>query len=315
MEPLNNFNKIKNVDCLLLAGGSDHRAYEILRKCSDNNLSVNKILLFNFHERTDNLKRSDKYFDFEKTRFKNIELIDCTIKDPISCYSKLQQNLSIFQNSNSIAIDISCFTKPYFFYLLKYFNERLNIVDLTVFYTEPYSYRFPKKGLFSSYRETEGPIEILSIPGFNGIEERGGLKILIVQLGFEAISLDEIIIDFSPNESFFINGFPSYTPKFKDFSLVINQYYTGNKDSFILYSRANNPFEVFNLLEKIKKNYNNAFLNVAPLGTKPMALGACMFAIHYPEVKVVFPFSLKYERITTEQCWYSWVYRIPLKFD
>ena len=55
------------------------------------------------------------------------------------------------------------------------------------------------------------------------------------------------------------------------------------------------------------------YLNIAPLGTKPMALGACLFAIHNPEVRVIYPIPDKYENLTTEECWDSWVYGIPLK--
>jgi hypothetical protein len=315
MSLLDEIEEIGEIECLVLAGGSDLRAYEVLRKLDDNKISIKKILLFNFQERTGSLKSDDRYFDYQKTSYGHIELINCSIKKPTSCFTELHSQLSAFDNKKSFAIDISCFTKPYFFYLLKYVHERISISSPTVFYTEPFSYKFPKKGLFSSYHETEGPIKIEEIPGFNGIRERGGDKVLIVLLGFESESLDEIDLDVSPNKSFFVNGFPSYVPKFKDISLVVNENFTGNKDNIILYSRANNPFEVFNLLEKVKKNFNNAFINIAPLGTKPMALGACLFAIHNPEVKVLFPISDKYEKVTTDECWNSWVYQIPLQFN
>lgn len=315
MNLLNEVDKLELIDCLLLAGGSDHRAYEVLRQFNANGLLIPKILLFNFSERTDSLKKNDKHFDYKETKYNHIELINCSIKNPISCFSQLHSHLSSFNNTNSFAIDISCFTKPYFFYLLKYMHERLNISKLNIFYTEPYSYKFPKKGLFSSYHESEGPITIEEIPGFSGIKERGGPTILVVQLGFESNSLEEINLNISPEESFIVNGFPAYLPKFKDFSLVINKFYTENKDNMILYSRANNPFEVFNLLEKIKKNFSNVFFNIAPLGTKPMALGACLFAINNPDVRVIFPLSEKYENVTTEECWNSWMYEVPLKYS
>lgn len=315
MSLLNKVEGIGEIDCLVLAGGSDLRAYEVLKKLDANKISIKKILLFNFQERIVSLKSSDRYFDYQKTSYKHIELINCSIKNPITCFIELHSHLSSFDKKMSFSIDISCFTKPYFFYLLKYIHERISISSPTVFYTEPFSYKFPKKGLFSSYHETEGPIRIEEIPGFNGIRERGVNKILIVLLGFESASLDEISVDVSPNESFFINGFPSYAPKFKDISLVANETFTSNPDNTILYSRANNPFEVFNILEKVKKNFSNAFINIAPLGTKPMALGACLFAIHNPEVKVLFPISDKYEKVTTDECWNSWVYQIPLKFN
>ena len=305
----------EEIDCLFLAAGTDLRAYEVLRKLDAKKIDIKKILLFNFEERNQSIKNGDKYFDFKKTSFKNIDLVDCSIKDPVSCRVKLDAHMTSYDSNKLIALDISCFTKPYFFYLLKYLHERISISKPIVFYTEPFSYKFPKKGLFSSYHESEGPIRIEEIPGFSGVRERGGVNVLVVQMGFESDSLDEINFDFGPNESFFINGFPSYAPKFKDISLERNQYYTRNKDNIILYSRANNPFEVFNLLEKVKSNFENAFINIAPLGTKPMALGACLFAIHNPNVKVVFPISDKYEKVTTDECWNSWMYQVPLKFN
>lgn len=52
---------IKNdsFDFLLLAGGSDYRAYEILRIMKSEGASINKILLFDFHERTQGIDTSD----------------------------------------------------------------------------------------------------------------------------------------------------------------------------------------------------------------------------------------------------------------
>lgn len=301
-----------SVDFLLLAGGSDHRAYQILRLCHGKGIKIQRVLIFNFSERVDGTPSTDVYYDYKNIPYE-VTLINCSIVDPVSCLAELQKNLTGIAEENQIAIDISCFTKPYFFYVLKYLRERHLIRTALAFYTEPSSYRFPKKGLFNSYHEAEGPVSIKEIPGFNGTRPRTGTSVLVVQLGFESISLEEIIIDVSPNEMFLVNGFPSYAPKFKDISLSINEAYTANKDNIILYSSSNNPFEVFNLLEKLKKNFQNGFLNIAPLGTKPMALGACMFAILNPDVKVVFPFSEKYEKVTTDQYWNSWVYEIPFQ--
>lgn len=110
--------KIGSIDCLLLAGGSDHRAYEILRKCSDQKIPIRKIILFNFKERLDLAKAKDKYFDYKKITYTCFEFVECSIKNPESCRSDLAMKLSSFSNLSNLAIDISCFTKPYFFSLL-----------------------------------------------------------------------------------------------------------------------------------------------------------------------------------------------------
>ena len=79
MKLLDEFEQTISIDCLLLAGGSDHRAYEVLRKCSANKFVIKKILLFDFPERTSSLEENDKYFDYKKTGYNNFEHIECTI--------------------------------------------------------------------------------------------------------------------------------------------------------------------------------------------------------------------------------------------
>ncbi len=96
-------------------------------------------------------------------------------------------------------------------------------------------------------------------------------------MGFDSDLSKEINVDVSPTETVVINGFPSYSSKFKDISLVTNERLVGDSNIKIKYARANNPFEVYNLLENIKsEDKDNTFMKFAPLGTKPMALGACL---------------------------------------
>lgn len=298
-------------DILILAGGSDFRAYEILRKMRSENFSVKKILLFNFNERIQGVDEADPYFEYQPIGFENITPIFCSIKDPTSCLDSIIPLECELLSAKKIAIDISCFTKPYFFYLIKLLKERFSTVDsLIVFYTEPQSYLFPR-GIFTSYHSSTGPLTILEIPGFSGYEKRGEKRVLVILLGFDGDLSKEISEDISPIETMVVNGFPSYSPKFKDISLVANEKLTSDKSVKIIFSRANNPFDVFNLLENIKKQNKNIFINIAPLGTKPMALGACLFALTYPEVRVVYPLPETYEKVTTNDCWNSWRYLIP----
>ena len=78
----------------------------------------------------------------------------------------------------------------------------------------------------------------------------------------------------------------------------------------IEYVKANNPFETFNLLETLKKEHPDAFFNIAPLGSKPMALGACLFSLLDESVRIVYPLPEKYAHKTTNECNYSWSYKI-----
>ena len=298
-------------DIVLLAGGSDYRAYEILKLMKSENVSIKKILLFDFSERVREIDKNNPYYDYQKIGFNNILPIQCSIRDPNSCLQNLIPLETELLSAKKIALDISCFTKPYFFYLIKLFKERFEIDCISVFYTEPQSYLFPR-GIFSSYRSSVGPLTISEIPGFPGYEARGKKRVLVILLGFYGDLSKEINEDISPSETFVVNGFPSYSPKFKDISLIANEKLTSDRDIKIEFSRANNPFEAFNLLEDIKNQNQTSFINIAPLGTKPMALGACLFALYYPDVRVVYPLPATYEKVTTNKCWNSWRYLIPL---
>jgi len=83
---------------------------------------------------------------------------------------------------------------------------------LSVFYTEPKSYLFPK-GLFNAFHTSSGPLSILEIPGYSGQEKRGAKRKLVILLGFDGDLSKEINEDVSPHDTVVVNGFPSYTPK------------------------------------------------------------------------------------------------------
>ena len=160
-----------------------------------------------------------------------------------------------------------------------------------------------------------GPLIPLEIPGYAGSDFRGQERLLVILLGFDGDLAKEIDEDVAPEHTIAVNGFPGYALKFKDISLICNEKLINKKAKVVSYSRANNPFETYNLLEKLKKDHENFFINIAPLGTKPMALGACMFAIHNPEVRIIYPIPKDYMKVTTDECWKSWAYNIPLCID
>jgi hypothetical protein len=312
MKVIDNKCEMLSANFLLLAGGSDYRAYEILRKIREGKIRVDHVLLFNFDERISDIPDDDSYFAYKKIYTGEYTSIVCSIKKPSSCLNDLEQSLQSITSATKIAIDISCFTKPFFFFLIKLLRDKYNITSLEAYYTEPDSYIFPKR-LFNSFHSSSGPLTVNEIPGFTGIESRNAKRILVILLGFDGDLSQEINEDVSPSKTILINGFPGYAPKFKDISLVINEKLTSNKDFKLHYARANNPFEVYNLLDKIRKQNDKSFINIAPLGTKPMALGACLFAIHNPNVRIVYPAPEQYEKLTTNSCSHSWKYEIHLE--
>jgi hypothetical protein len=300
--------ELDNLDFILLASGSDSRAYEVLSKCKS--FTNNKVIFIHFNERLKDLKNDDSLYNFKNFSLKEYQEIYCEIKDPSSCLEEITRNE--FDNFTKIGIDISCMTKPYFYFIIKLLKERFRVEKLSIFYTEPKSYNFTK-GLFHTFHTSSGPLSIKEIPGYSGYESRGSKRKLIILMGFDGDLSKEINEDVSPNDTIVVNGFPSYTPKFKDISLIANEKLVSDRNIDIVYARANNPFEIYNLLQLIKNSEKeNTFMNIAPLGTKPMALGACLFALHNPDVRIVYPSPENYENKYSDLSWNSWIYDLQL---
>jgi hypothetical protein len=298
---------MRKLDYLFVAGGSDYRAYEALRKLKANNTEIETVLFFEFTER--DIVNPAQYNSYNSIDYQ-VSKVTCSIKDPSECIKAFMETGIELSPNTVVGIDISCFTKPYFYVIMKYLRDRVGLSSVTVFYTEPKSYIF-EGSLLKSYHSTSGPLSVMEIPGFPGEEYRDSKKILIVLLGFDGELSSFITDEISPEKTIVINGYPGYFPKFKDISMINNEKLVGASD--VKYARAHNPFEVYNLLDNLRKSYSdNAFFNIAPLGTKPMALGACLFAINNPTVRVVYPLPEKYESVTTDQCWNCWAYHLPL---
>ena len=311
MTPFEDSETANTFDYLITAGGSDFRAYETIRK-SQGKIDFKKVVLFDFNERKDDvdIEEHESYHCYSELNC-DIELIPCSIMEPSSCLKNIKVN---FNSNDKIAIDISCFTKPYFFALIKYLNEKRNISDVTIFYTEPLTYLF-SPGQYLSYRSGFGPLSVNEIPGFPGKAVGKTNKVLIVLMGFDGDLSSFVFDEVSPHELIAINGFPAYSPKYKDISFINNERIISNTglDVETQYVTANNPFETFNILENIIKDREDSFITIAPLGPKPMALGACLLAIAHPSVRIIYPLPERYANKTTAECSKSWVYNVPLE--
>lgn len=294
-------------DCFIAAAGSDYRAYQMLSKFEKNNVSLKHFFLFDFNERFEDLSQEDieAYNSYESFVFKP-DIIKCSIMDPSSCIKShlaLKYNLS---PEDHIAIDISCFTKPYFFSIIKYLKEQIGVKLITIFYTEPMAYIFND----GNYHSGHGQLSVMEVPGYPGSNTRAKENVLVILLGFEGELSSFIAEDVASDKTILVNGFPAYSQSFKDMSIIKNESLLGNVGTKIEYVKANNPFETFNLLETLKKENPDAFFNIAPLGSKPMALGACLFSLLDESVRIVYPLPEKYAHKTTNECNYSWSYKI-----
>ena len=235
----------------------------------------------------------------------------------------LEKESELLKSSRQIGIDITGFKNQFFFPLIKFLYYKMGRTEIDVFYTEPATYKFPKSRLrvpyfpnikdntnilFNYSKSNEG-IEIKSIPGFEGMKAKK--TVLVILLGFDGKVAVRVKEDYSAEKVILVNGFPSYLPKFKDISLLNNkELVKACKKNDIFSTYADNPFEIYNVLKRIKEQYADYKLLIAPLGAKPLALGSCIFAIDYPQTAVLYVESSNYVEKTTEKEGESWRYQL-----
>lgn len=65
----------------------------------------------------------------------------------------------------------------------------------------------------------------------------------------------------------------------------------------MVFSSANNPFETYNQMNFLKNQHKDYCIDIIPAGTKPMALGACLFALKNGnnDIRILFPFPSAYK--------------------
>jgi hypothetical protein len=158
-------------------------------------------------------------------------------------------------------------------------------LQLMAVYVEPIEYRF-------SAAPTEGEIFDLSdkiagiapIPGFASLVDVSEENVCFVPLlGFEGTRFAYIIEQVQPpgGKTVPVVGAPGFRPEYPFYT------YHGNRSTLVSsrawrnvrFAVANDPFSVFYVLQEIAESYPRDLLKIAPIGTKPHALGAVLYAL------------------------------------
>lgn len=217
-----------------------------------------------------------------------------------------------------VAFDMTGFPIPEIYRVTKLLLQS-DISQLDIYYTEPLHYQF-NSGMYDKYhyQDISGmafrpckPIKGFFRSGQNRDEQ------IVIQIGFDgglASSVYEQLAADSPEfkEVFIINGMPSYTAKLKDVSLL-NNYNPIDEIGIdnIISSSASNPFLNYNTLVDIYGNKRDKTFTICSIGSKPMALGACLFALDYEKgVKIVYPYYTKTKFDLNEKPGQVWRYEI-----
>ena len=227
----------------------------------------------------------------------------------IPCLRRIDEYI---KGKRCVGIDISSMPIPHIAQILHFIIRRHENTQLAIYYTEPSHYHLDNLFDYSSFG---GEIDIKTVPGFEGETSQMNevKRVLFYLLGFESAYLSKLIPqDVNPTSIAPINGFPSFFPKYKDISLINSGINFIEEGVEIFYSEANNPFEMYNTLVMLKDKYIDSRIDIIPVGTKPMALGACLFALKTNDARcrIIFPFPSEYNPNKSTGCGKLWEYKV-----
>lgn len=207
-------------------------------------------------------------------------------------------NLLSIYTSKNIYVDVTGLDNRICASLIKNaieFNAQGKSEQVKVIYAEPQSYdilKFKTEGVFNNLSEKiDG---IYPLPGFATIfpEDESDL-FLIALLGFEGSRFSHMLESVQPPRENVIPviGVPGFRPEYPHVAYWGNKRPLEETDTWrkIKFASANSLVEVYILLSKFILKNPTFKIKLAPIGTKPHAIAAMLFAIKHPKaVELVY---------------------------
>lgn len=172
-------------------------------------------------------------------------------------------------------------------------------------YSEPLAYRNIPNPRPSEFYDLSVRIQGISpIATFSRLSDPDTKSPLLVPLlGFEGTRFKYVVETLQPegHDIVPVVGVPGFKTEFPFHS------FRGNADALsanrawehVRFSDAACPFSLFDTLEAIQVDRPNRFLQISPIGTKPHALGAALFAIANADVELVYDHPVRKKQRTT----------------
>ncbi len=159
-----------------------------------------------------------------------------------------------------------------------------NRIRTRVLYSEPISYKLHTSPASATLFDLSVRFEGLApLPGFAKLSgpEDDEKCVFVALLGFEGDRPERLMLQLDPAPRVIpIVGVPGFQFEFPAFTISCNRNFLGEyrANGDIRYARASCPFDVLQALSDIRRDYADHYIYLAPVGTKPHALGAIIFA-------------------------------------
>lgn len=259
-----------------------------------------KALSLNEHNELYQFKYNDEEFTI------NINDITYTYDSYLDFFKNISNSSIVIESTTLNVIDI--------LFILKAIKHIPKIINIIILYIEPYEYNFKKSTLmeYDDFNLSSKLKDFPPVPGFTiytrpydededeGEDEKDNTE-LIAFLGFERARLGQIFnADDGGTYSKFtpIIPLPGFRPGWENRTLNSHLKFFSSSYNFdkLLYVSANNPFQAYNILEEYSKTRKK--FRVAPIGTKPNAIGCAIFLLNNDinnniESGVLFDFPVK----------------------
>ncbi|MGI4789712.1 MAG: hypothetical protein ACRYFS_12775 [Janthinobacterium lividum] len=246
-------------------------------------------------------ERSQPPYDWMR-QFSGVELFRIVSQEPerislernglieqILLRSRLQLSTLSQNGDNRIAyIDITGLSHHVWAPILRAFLDSRYTVK--VIYVEPRSYKLITSSTEGDFYDlSESTRGISPIPGFASLSRSRGNDVSFVPLiGFEGARLIRVIeeVDAPEDRVFPIIGVPGFLPEYPFRTYQGNKFALNKHHAWkaVRFATANCPFSIFYTLEAIAQLHPSDVIKIAPIGTKPHALGAILFALLSPYI-------------------------------
>ncbi len=172
-------------------------------------------------------------------------------------------------------------------------------------YVEPGDYRFSENPTETTIFDLSEKIEgIAPLPGFVTLSAMGDEESIFVPLlGFEGARFAYMLETVQPDRThiFPIIGVPGFRAEYPFYAYQGNRLQLMETKSWqnIRFSPANCPFSLYYVLTEISSHHSERQLRIAPIGTKPHALGAVLYYLDHPNVtEIIYDHPVRKEKRT-----------------
>lgn len=156
-------------------------------------------------------------------------------------------------------------------------------------YVEPGDYRFSASPTESSIFDLSESIRgIAPLPGFVSLTSAGEAEALFVPLlGFEGARFAFMLETVQPERKRIcpVIGVPGFRPEYPFYTYLGNRLQLVETRAWqnVRFAPANCPFSVYHLLTELSRSAPGRRLRIAPIGTKPHALGAVLYSLDHSD--------------------------------